>query len=414
MATTANKDYYGVLGVKKSSSVEDIRKAFRKLARKYHPDVNPGDKSAEEKFKTLSEANDVLSDPKKRKIYDQLGFYSDNIDPATADAYARGGGQPGTGPGDFGGGFTGGRHPGAPSNVDFGGFDFSDLFEGARAGGHKSSSGAGGGFRDIFSSIFSGGGRGESAQEGPEPGSDLEYQVNVPFWTAIRGGVMKLNIARRDVCGNCHGNGFLETPGQCPQCHGKGTIEQTGGRMKFNVTCPRCHGTGKNISPCTVCHGEGSVERTDPLEIRIKAGTRDGQRIRIGGKGNAGLRGGGVGDLYVIIRIGEHALFHREGDDIHITVPVTAVEAALGSKIEVPTIDGRSMLKIPPGTQSGQKLRLREKGVASATKDGVRGDEIVEVKITVPMPRDEKTKELLRELAKLNPEDPRAELWTQV
>jgi molecular chaperone DnaJ len=412
---TPNKDYYGVLGVKKSASTDDIRKAFRKLARKYHPDVNPGDKGAEEKFKTLSEANDVLSDPKKRKIYDQLGFYSDNIDPATAEAYARGGGQPGAGPGDFGGGFPGGgRQAGGPSNVDFGGFDFSDLFEGARAGGHKGSSGGSGGFRDIFSGIFSGGGRGEAAGEGPEPGSDLEYQVNVPFWTAIRGGVMKLNIARRDVCGNCHGNGYIEAPGVCPQCHGKGTIEQTGGRMKFNVTCPRCHGTGKNISTCPVCHGEGSVERTDPLEIRIKAGTRDGQRIRIAGKGNAGLRGGGVGDLYVIIRIGEHPLFHREGDDIHITVPVTAVEAALGSKIEVPTIDGRSVLKIPPGTQSGQKLRLREKGVPSATKDGVRGDEIVEVKITVPMPRDEKTKELLRELAKLNPEDPRAELWGKV
>jgi molecular chaperone DnaJ len=414
MATTPTKDYYGVLGVKKSASTDDIRKAFRKLARKYHPDVNPGDKSAEEKFKTLSEANDVLSDPKKRKIYDQLGFYSDNIDPATADAYARGGGQPGAGPGDFGGGFPGSRQPGAPSNVDFGGFDFSDLFEGARAGGRKGSSSGSGGFKDIFSSIFTGGGRGGAAEEGPEPGTDLEYQVNVPFWTAIRGGVMKLNIARRDVCGNCHGNGFMEAPGQCPQCHGKGTIEQTGGRMKFNVTCPRCHGTGKNISPCTVCHGEGSVERTDPLEIRIKAGTRDGQRIRIAGKGNAGMRGGGVGDLYVIIRIGEHALFRREGDDIHITVPVTAVEAALGSKIEVPTIDGRSMLKIPPGTQSGQKMRLREKGVPSATKDGVRGDEIVEVKITVPMPRDEKTKELLRELAKLNPEDPREELWGKV
>ena len=411
---TQTKDYYGVLGVKKSASTDDIRKAFRKLARKYHPDVNPGDKTAEEKFKTLSEANEVLSDPKKRKIYDQVGFYSDNIDPATADAYARGGGQPGTGPGDFGGGFPGGRHPGGPSNVDFGGFDFSDLFEGARGGGRKGPSGAGGGFRDIFGSIFAGGGRGEAAEVGPEPGSDLEYQVNVPFWTAIRGGVMKLNIARRDVCGNCRGNGFLEAPGQCPQCHGKGTIEQTGGRMKFNVTCPRCHGTGKNISTCAVCHGEGSVERTDPLEIRIKAGTRDGQRIRIAGKGNAGLRGGGVGDLYVIIRIGEHPLFRREGDDIHITVPVTAVEAALGSKIEVPTIDGRSMLKIPPGSQSDQKLRLREKGVPSATKDGVRGDEIVEVKITVPMPRDEKTKELLRELAKLNPEDPREELWKQV
>jgi molecular chaperone DnaJ len=412
MATqTKDKDYYGVLGVKKSASAEDIRKAFRKLARKYHPDVNPGDKAAEEKFKTLSEANDVLSDPKKRKIYDQLGFYSDNIDPATAEAYARGGGQPGAGPGDFGGGFPGGR-PGGQGNVDFGGFDFSDLFEGARGGGRKGSSS--GGFRDIFSGLFTGGGRGEAVDEGPEPGSDLEYQVNVPFWTAIRGGVMKLNIARRDVCGNCHGNGYIEAPGQCPQCHGKGTIEQTGGRMKFNVTCPRCHGTGKNISTCPVCHGEGSVERTAPLEIRIKAGTRDGQRIRIAGKGNAGLRGGVVGDLYVIIRIDEHPLFRREGDDIYITVPVTVPEAALGAKIEVPTIDGRSMLKIPPGTQSGQKLRLREKGVPSATQDGVRGDEIVEVKITVPMPRDEKTKELLRELAKLNPEDPREELWKQI
>jgi molecular chaperone DnaJ len=407
------KDYYGVLGVKKSASTDDIRKAFRKLARRYHPDVNPGDKTAEEKFKTLSEANDVLSDPKKRKIYDQLGFYSDNIDPATAEAYARGGGQPGVGPDDFSGGFPGAYRTSGPSNVDFGGFDFSDLFEGARGGGRKSSGGTGG-FKDIFSSIFSGGGRGESGEVGPEPGSDLEYQVNVPFWTAIRGGVMKLNIARRDVCGSCHGNGSVEAPGQCPQCHGKGTIEQTGGRMKFNVTCPRCHGTGRNISACPVCHGEGSVERTDPLEIRIKAGTRDGQRIRIAGKGNAGARGGGVGDLYVIIRMGEHALFRREGDDIYITVPVTAVEAALGAKIEVPTIDGRSMLKIPPGTQSGQKLRLREKGVPSATKDGVRGDEIVEVKITVPMPRDERTKELLRELAKLNPEDPREELWKDI
>jgi molecular chaperone DnaJ len=423
MATqTKDKDYYGVLGVKKSASADDIRKAFRKLARKYHPDVNPGDKSAEEKFKALSEANDVLSDPKKRKIYDQLGFYSDNIDAATAEAYARGGGQPGAGgfPGGGtpgGGGFAGGGYPGGTGNVDFGGFDFSDLFEGARGGGRKASSAGSsgsGGFRDIFSNIFSGGARGTADEAGPEAGSDLEYQVNVPFWTAIRGGVMKLNIARRDVCGNCHGDGSIEAPGVCPQCHGKGTIEQTGGRMKFNVTCPRCHGSGKNISTCPVCHGEGTVERTAPLEIRIKAGTRDGQRIRIAGKGNAGVRGGGVGDLYVIIRIESHPVFSREADDIYITVPVTAFEAALGAKIEVPTIDGRSVLKIPPGTQSGQKLRLREKGVPSATKEGARGDEIVEVKITVPMPRDEKTKELLRELAKLNPEDPRAALWEKV
>jgi molecular chaperone DnaJ len=411
MPTTTKKDYYELLGVKKSASVDDIRKAFRKLARKYHPDVNPGDKSAEEKFKAISEANDVLSDPKKRKIYDQLGFYSDNIDPAAAEAYARGGP---TGAGGFGG-FPGGQ-PGAGGNAgqgvpfDFSGFDFNDMFEGARA---QRNTGGGGGFRDIFSSMFGGRG-GAAAQEGPEPGSDLEYQVNVPFWTAVRGGVMRLNITRQDVCANCHGNGYIEQPGVCPQCKGKGTIEQTANRMKFNVTCPRCHGTGKNISTCPVCHGEGVVSRTEPLEVRIKPGTRDGQRIRIPGKGNAGLHGGPPGDLYVIIRTESHLIFRREGDDIYVTVPVTATEAALGAKIEVPTIDGRALLKVPPGTQSGQKLRLREKGVPSATKEGTRGDEIVEVKVTVPMPRDEKTKELLRELAKLNPEDPRAELFKNV
>jgi len=408
MPTTTKKDYYEILGVKKSASEDDIRKAFRKLARKYHPDVNPGDKSAEEKFKALSEANDVLSDPKKRKIYDQLGFYSDNIDPAAAEAYARGGP---TGAGGFGG-FPGGQ-PGATGGFDFSGFDFGDIMEGGGGRG-RSTAGAAGGFRDIFSSMFGGGRGGAVAQEGPEPGSDLEYQVNVPFWTAIRGGVMRLNITRQDVCGNCHGSGVIEQPGVCPQCKGKGTIEQRAGSMKFNVTCPRCHGTGKNVSTCPVCHGEGVVGRTEPLEVRIKAGTRDGQRIRIAGKGNAGLHGGPSGDLYVIIRIENHPVFRREGDDIYVTVPVTASEAGLGAKVEVPTIDGRAQLKIPPGTQSGQKLRLREKGVPSATREGARGDEIVEVKITVPMPRDEKTKELLRELAKLNPEDPRAELFKNV
>lgn len=415
MAANDKKDYYGALGVKKSASAEEIRKAFRKLARKYHPDVNPGDKSAEEKFKTISEANDILSDPKKRKIYDQLGFYSDNIDPAAAEAYARGGGQPGAG--GFGG-FSGAGQAGAGGQgvpFDFGGFDFSDMFDQTR-GRQTSSSSGGGNFRDIFSGIFGGqGGAGVGVpQSGPEPGSDLEYQVNVPFWTAIRGGVMRLNISRQDVCSTCHGNGSIEAPGKCPQCNGTGQVTQTGGRMKFNVQCPRCHGTGKNISVCPTCHGEGTVGRTEPLEVRIKAGTRDGQRIRLQGKGNAGFRGGNPGDLYVIIRTEGHPVFRRDGDDIYITVPVTAPEAALGSKIEVPTIDGRAQLKIPPGTQSGQKLRLREKGVPSATKEGVRGDEIVEVKITVPMPRDEKTKELLRELAKLNPEDPREELFRNI
>ncbi len=405
MPATAKRDYYEILGVKKSASAEDIRKAFRKLARKYHPDVNPGDKSAEEKFKALSEANDVLSDPKKRKIYDQLGYYSDNIDPAAAEAYARGGGF---GAGGFGG-FPGGQARGGARTqevpYDFGGFDFSE-----------GDATQGGGFGDIFSNLFSrfGGGAGAGVQEGPEPGTDLEYQVRVGFWDAIRGTVMRLNISRLDTCSTCGGRGFQEAPGVCPQCHGKGTITQSAGKMKFNTACPRCGGTGHQRTVCPTCHGDGVVSRAEPLEVRIKAGTRDGQRIRIAGKGNAGPHGGAPGDLYIVVRTGEHLVFKREGDDIYVTVPVSITEAALGAKIEVPTIDGRALLKIPPGTASGQKLRLREKGVPSATKEGTRGDEIVEVQISTPMPRDEKTRELLREIAKLNPEDPRAELWRQV
>jgi molecular chaperone DnaJ len=398
MPATTKKDYYELLGLKKSATTEDVRKAFRKLARKYHPDVNPGDKASEEKFKAISEANDVLSDPKKRKVYDQLGYYSDNIDPAAAEAYARGGGG-------FGG-FSGGRGGTQEVPIDFGGFDWS----GEQAQG-------GGGFRDIFSDLFSrfgGGGASPGATPQAEPGTDLEYQVNVGFWQAIRGAEMRMNIARSDACATCGGRGFQEAPGVCPECNGKGQVTQAAGRMKFNSVCPRCGGSGRNRTVCATCHGQGVVQRTEPLTIRIKAGTRDGQRIRIGGKGNAGRMGGPAGDLYIIVRVGEHPVFRREGDDIYVTVPVSVTEAALGAKIEVPTIDGRALLRIPPGTQSGQKLRLREKGVPSATKEDKRGDEIVEVKITVSMPRDEKTKELLRELAKLNPDDPRAELWSKV
>ncbi|HEY5174986.1 MAG TPA: J domain-containing protein [Terriglobales bacterium] len=410
MPTTAtkDKDYYGILGVKKTASAEEIRKAFRKLARKYHPDVNPGDKSAEEKFKTLSEANDVLSDPKKRKIYDQVGFYSDNIDAATAEAYARGGGQAASG---FGGGAGGGGARTYTQEVpfDFSGFDFNDFADGAGAAGRKS---GGGGFRDIFSGMF-GGGREEPVAR-PEPGEDLEYQVNVGFWQAIKGTEMQLTIPRRELCTNCHGQGFLESPGPCPECHGKGQITQKSGSMKFNVVCPRCGGSGKNRTVCHVCHGEGRIERSDSLKVRIKAGTRDGQRIRLPGRGNAGSMGAPAGDLYIIVRVGEHPVFKREGDDIYLTVPATVTEAALGTKIEVPTIDGRALLKIPPGTQSGQKLRLREKGVPSAVKEGTRGDEIVEIKLVPPKISDERSKEILRELAKLNPEDPREELWKKV
>ena len=209
----------------------------------------------------------------------------------------------------------------------------------------------------------------------------------------------------------CKGTATVGSGQQCPDCKGTGQVTQTSGRMKFNMACPRCHGTGQIMNECPNCHGEGLVSVTEPLEVRIKAGTRDGQRIRIAGKGNAGRGGGPPGDLFIAIRTEQHPVFHREGDDIHVTVPVSISEAALGAKIEVPTIDGRAQLKIPPGTQSEQKLRMREKGVPSATKDGIRGDEIVEVKIDVPHLRDERSKELMRELAKLNSEDPRAELW---
>lgn len=403
MAPTQNKDYYGALGVKKTATADEIRKAFRKLARKYHPDVNPGDKKSEEKFKEISEANDVLSDEKKRKIYDQFGFYSDNIDPAAAEAAARGG---------YGGGNTySGGHAGGGVPFDFGGFDFSGGSAQQSTGG-----GFGGGFRDIFGSMFGGGGGRQQTQaaRGPRPGTDLEYQVEVDFWTAIRGGTTKIEISRQEQCGTCKGTGTVGAPQTCPQCNGSGQITQMQGRMKFNVACPRCGGTGRLQLDCGTCHGEGTVTKRQTLEFRIKPGTRDGQRIRLAGKGNAGTEGAPSGDLYLIIKSGPHPVFTRTGDDIRVTVPVMAFEAALGTKIDVPTIDGRTQLKIPPGTQTGQKLRLREKGVPSASQDGVRGDQIVEVQIVVPKIQDERSKEILRELAKLNPDDPREEMFAKV
>jgi molecular chaperone DnaJ len=416
MATQA-KDYYSTLGVKKTANADDIRKAFRKLARKYHPDVNPSDKKAEEKFKEISEANDVLSDEKKRKIYDQLGFYSDNIDPAAAEAAARGGYGGGFGGGSRGGG--GGRARGGGQEVpfDFSGFDFSDFQSGGGARDQEPTAGGfGGSFKDIFGGIFSGG---RKAARGPTPGTDLEYQVSVDFWSAVRGGVARLEIQRQETCPACKGKSTTGGSVECPECSGTGQVTQMGGRMKFNIQCPRCNGTGKVQNGCPTCGGEGVVTRKEPLEFRIKPGTRDSQRIRLAGKGNAGTDGGTPGDLYLIIKVGTHPVFARVGDDIHVTVPVTVAEAALGAKIEVPTIDthdggGRTQLKIPPGTQTGQKLRLREKGVPSAAREGVRGDEIVEVKIVVPKVQDERSKEILRELAKLNPEDPRAELLAEV
>ena len=414
---TQTKDYYGTLGVKKTATADEIRKAFRKLARKYHPDVNPGDKKSEEKFKELSEANDVLSDEKKRKIYDQVGFYSDNIDAATAEAYARGGGAAGAGgygAAGYRGAAGGGRGQGVP--FDFEGFDFSGFQGGGKAASRGAGEGFGGSFKDVFSGMFNGG----RQPRGPQPGTDLEYQVEIDFWTAIRGGVTRLEIHRQEQCPTCKGKAVTGGSMECPECHGAGQVTQMGGRMKFNIQCPRCGGAGKVQNTCATCDGAGVVTKREPLQFNIKAGTRDGQRIRLAGKGNAGTEGAAAGDLYLIIKVGTHPLFKRVGDDIHISVPVSVMEAALGAKIDVPTVDGvgtesgRATLKIPPGTQTGQKLRMREKGVTSATREGHRGDQIVEVKIVVPRVQDERSKEILRELQKLNPEDVRAEMLAGV
>ena len=298
--------------------------------------------------------------------------------------------------------------------MDFNGFDFSDYFsgEGKTGGRRPAGESGGGGFRDIFSQFF--GGRGGAAQAHAEPGSDLEYAMDIDFWQAIRGMQARLNITRYEICETCHGagsSGAAETA--CPQCQGTGHVSQMAGAMKFNLTCPRCGGSGKLRNACPTCGGEGRVTRTETVEVRIPPGARNGSRLRVPGKGNAGSMGAPPGDLYITTRVQDHAFFRREGDDIEIKVPIAVWEAALGAKIEVPTIDGRTLLKIPQGTRNGQRFRLREKGVGSS-RTGQRGDQIVEVAIEAPDPRDEETKDLLRKLRDLHPGDPRAALWTEV
>ncbi len=385
-----NPDYYQTLGVPRKARAEEIRKAYRRLARKYHPDVNPGDKSAEERFKKVQEAYDVLSDAKKKQMYDQHGFYSPTGFPPGAE-----GPQPGSGMG-------------------FGGFDFSDFFtQAAGAGaGRSAAGGAAGGFRDIFSQFF-GGQRTEQALR-PEKGADLEYAASIDFWQAIRGSQVPLVVNHFESCGGCGGSGRQGgRSAACPECQGSGNVTQAAGAMRFSLTCPRCGGQGRVKDQCQRCRGEGRISRAETVEVRIPAGVQSGARLRVPGKGNAGTLGAPPGDLYISVRVEPHPFFQREGDDIQIRVPVTVTEAGLGAKIEVPTIDGRALLKIPMGTHNGQKFRLRERGVMNSRK-GTRGDQIVEVAVEAPRVRDERTKELLRELASLNSEDPRAGIWEKV
>ncbi|HWW50896.1 MAG TPA: J domain-containing protein [Verrucomicrobiae bacterium] len=385
MATTTKQDYYDLLGVPRKASVKEIRAAYRKLARKYHPDLNPGDKSAEEKFKQIQEAYEVLSDAKKRQTYDQYGF----------NVPGPGGVPPPRG--EYGG-------P-APEDIhlDFGGFDF----------GGGASSGGGTSFRDLFSQFF----RGASAARGApehEAGTDLEYQIDITFAESMHGTVKKLSFTRLDVCNVCHGAGTA--PGDekvCPTCGGSGKTTQVSGRMRFEITCSRCGGKGKLRGICHNCNGEGRIPRADPLEVRIPPGAQTGSRVRVAGRGNAGMNGGPPGDLYIIMNVEPHPFFDRRGDDLYTVVPVTVTEASLGAKVEVPTIDGRSQVRIPPGTNCGKKLRLREKGAPSVRHPGKRGDQIVEVQVVVPKPEDERVRNLLRELGKIDHEDPRREIFSR-
>jgi molecular chaperone DnaJ len=375
----AKEDFYSILGISRNAKESDIKKAYRRLARKTHPDVNPGDKAAEDRFKKIQGAYDVLSDPKKRAVYDQYGFYSDNIK----------------------------DHPGAggsgPGDGTAWGYDFSE----AGGGGEEQSS-----FRDIFSEFFGGGSRSRAARETrPEKGEDLEHHLNISFDESIRGLETKLSIDRGETCRVCGGSGSDMSREQsvCPSCKGSGQEVRMHGVMRFSSPCRTCGGSGRMGDKCKACGGAGRLSKQETVTVRIPPGVDTGYRMRVPGKGSAGRRGAPPGDLYLIIAVRPHDYFRREGNDIHVAIPITVTEAALGTKIEVPTVYGKTLLRIPPGTQGGQKFRLRQKGVPSLRGEGT-GNQIVEVRVLVPRVADERSKEILRELARLNPEDPRANM----
>jgi len=385
----AKEDFYQVLGLKRDAKPEEIKKAYRRLARKYHPDVNPGDKSAEERFKTITEAHDVLSDPKKRGVYDRFGQYSDNL----ADAAARGAAPGGAG---------GGAGRGAP--FDFTGFDWGGANSGASSAG-----GGGSSFRDIFADLF-GGGKAEKEPPRPMPqkGADIEMPLALSFEEAAAGLTTNITVSRSEQCSRCNGAGDTGgNPVACATCHGSGQVQRAGGRLRFAQECPDCGGAGKRRPPCALCNGKGTVPKVEQVKVRIQAGVDTGSRVRVAGKGEGGRMGAPPGDLFIITNVGKHRHFTRKGDNIYVTVPITVAEAALGARIEVPTVEGKAQLRIPPGTQSGQRFRLRERGFPSLRNPQARGDQFVEVHVTLPKVISEETKELLKRYAQLNPENPR-------
>lgn len=371
MATDTKRDYYEVLGVKKDASQADIKKAFRKLARKYHPDVNPGNKTAEQNFKEMSEAYEVLSDAGKRQQYDQFG-------------HAAFGGGYGPGP-EAGPGF-GGQRPGA---------------EHFRSGNFE-------GFGDIFGDLF-----GERARpRGPHKGEDTTYAVEVDLEDAIYGRTMQVDLRREATCATCGGSGAQPGTSRrtCPTCMGSGSVSQGRGFMQIAQPCPTCGGEGTiNPNPCRICGGRGVVPRSERINVKIPPGVDNGSKIRVAGMGGPGEQGGPPGDVYIITKVRPHPYFERKGDNLYSEAKITVREATLGDKIEIPTVDGMVSLTVPPGVQTGQQLKLKGKGVPHLGGGGV-GDHYVTLKVVTPTGLGDREKDLLRELDRLHPSDPRRDI----
>ncbi len=367
----AKEDPYELLGVQKSATEEELKKAYRKMAVKFHPDKNPGDKAAEEKFKQISEAYEILKDPEKRAAFDRYGHAAFQ------------------GPGGGGGGARGGGGFHDPFDI------FREVF-GQQGGG------GGGGGGGIFDEMFGGGGGG--GRGGDRDGSDLRYDLEITLEEAAKGFEKEITFRKLMACEHCHGSGA--EPGSkkvtCPTCRGAGQIRRSGGIIVFTQTCPTCGGSGQKIEkPCTVCRGEGRTQKTTKLNVRIPAGVDTGSRLRSAGNGEAGAAGGNPGDLYIVLTVKDHELFERQGDDLFCEIPIKFTLATLGGAIEVPTLFGKAALKIPVATQSGTTFRLRDKGMPSL-RGGRQGDQLVRVHVEVPTSLSAEQRRILEEFGKVS------------
>lgn len=385
-----DKDFYAELGVSPDASADDIKKAYRKLARENHPDANPGNSQAENKFKAVSEAYGVLSDPEKRKQYDEARRLF-----GAGSGFGGGSGQ-----GGFGGFGSGGSGAGGS-----GGFDLGDLFGGTQSAGS-------GGFGDLFGGLFGNRRGGGSTTSRPRRGADVETEVRIDFAESVRGATVPLRLSSPATCTTCHGSGARPgtRPHTCSTCSGAGLVTRNQGAFAFSEPCPDCRGRGQIVDdPCPECRSEGVSTRTRTLTVRIPQGVSDGQRIRLAGQGEPGRQGAGAGDLYVVVHVNPHRAFGRSGDDVTLTVPVTFPELTLGTTLTVPTLDGKVSLKVKPGTASGRTLRVRNKGIGK--RDGSSGDLLVTLQVAVPSKLDGKATEALRGYAEATADhNPRADL----